>query len=141
MGGAKRIFATVPRHHSIHSFPMALRIRRVSQVAAGKHRIRGDINTLIVGDPGLAKSQFLKRGPEAVSMEPFDRGSRGQDRVPLKGTGPRTQVPCEKGGRAPSLFAVPLVLVLFHLSSPRFNPFQPARVHFLLGQVLAILNL
>lgn len=31
-----------------------------SKDIAGKHKVRGDINVLLLGDPGVAKSQFLK---------------------------------------------------------------------------------
>jgi len=40
----------------------------------GKHRIRGDLNTLIVGDPGLAKSQFLKYIEQTVPRAVYTTG-------------------------------------------------------------------
>merc|ERR1719265_1051078 len=57
------IASMAPSIYGMHHVKTAIALSLMSgqpKVAAGKHRIRGDINTLIVGDPGLAKSQFLK---------------------------------------------------------------------------------
>jgi DNA replication licensing factor MCM2 len=40
----------------------------------GKHRIRGDINVLLLGDPGTAKSQFLKYVEKATPRAVFTTG-------------------------------------------------------------------
>jgi DNA replication licensing factor MCM2 len=40
----------------------------------GKHRIRGDINVLLLGDPGTAKSQFLKYVEKTSSRAVFTTG-------------------------------------------------------------------
>jgi DNA replication licensing factor MCM2 len=44
------------------------------KTAAGRHRMRGDINALIVGDPGLAKSQFLKYIEQTSSRAVYTSG-------------------------------------------------------------------
>ncbi|KAJ9465720.1 DNA replication licensing factor MCM2 [Diplonema papillatum] len=44
------------------------------EVGDGKHRIRGDINVLLVGDPGCAKSQFLKYVEKTSSRAVFTTG-------------------------------------------------------------------
>lgn len=40
----------------------------------GKHRIRGDINCLLLGDPGTAKSQFLKYTEQLYHRVVFTTG-------------------------------------------------------------------
>ena len=39
-----------------------------------KHRVRGDINILLCGDPGTAKSQFLKYVEKTASRAVFTTG-------------------------------------------------------------------
>lgn len=40
----------------------------------GKHRLRGDINVLLLGDPGTAKSQFLKYVEKTAHRAVFATG-------------------------------------------------------------------
>lgn len=46
----------------------------VSKDVGGKHRIRGDINLLLLGDPGTAKSQFLKYVEKTANRAVFTTG-------------------------------------------------------------------
>lgn len=46
----------------------------VEIVAGGKHKLRGDINILLCGDPGTAKSQFLKYVEKAAQRAVFTTG-------------------------------------------------------------------
>ncbi|KFY22244.1 hypothetical protein V493_06728 [Pseudogymnoascus sp. VKM F-4281 (FW-2241)] len=46
----------------------------VSKVGQGKHKIRGDINVLLLGDPGTAKSQVLKYVEKTAHRAVFATG-------------------------------------------------------------------
>lgn len=43
-------------------------------ISGGKHKVRGDINVLLCGDPGTAKSQFLKYVEKVSSRAIFTTG-------------------------------------------------------------------
>lgn len=43
-------------------------------ISGEKHKIRGDINVLICGDPGTAKSQFLKYAEKIAPRAVFTTG-------------------------------------------------------------------
>ena len=46
----------------------------VCTYVGGKHKVRGDINVLVCGDPGTAKSQFLKYVEKTASRVVFTTG-------------------------------------------------------------------
>ena len=43
---------------------------------SGSHRLRGDINMLLLGDPGTAKSQFLKYVEKIAQRAVYTTGAR-----------------------------------------------------------------
>jgi DNA replication licensing factor MCM2 len=62
--GEKIIRSMAPSIYGHDDIKIALALSlfggEVKDDAKDKHRIRGDINVLLLGDPGTAKSQFLK---------------------------------------------------------------------------------
>ena len=56
----KSIAPSIYGHENIKTAIALSLFAGVSKDIGGKHRIRGDINVLLLGDPGTAKSQFLK---------------------------------------------------------------------------------
>ena len=61
--GQDIINSIAPSIHGHHYIKTALALAMFggeSKDVDQKHKIRGDINVLLLGDPGMAKSQFLK---------------------------------------------------------------------------------
>lgn len=47
-------------HHNVKTALALAMFGGEAKDIGGKHKVRGDINVLLLGDPGTAKSQFLK---------------------------------------------------------------------------------
>ncbi|ORY32125.1 DNA replication licensing factor cdc19 [Naematelia encephala] len=75
---AKRIFKSIaPSIYGHEDIKTALALSLFGGVPKDinrKHRIRGDINVLLLGDPGTAKSQFLKYVEKTASRAVFTTG-------------------------------------------------------------------
>lgn len=70
----KSIAPSIYGHTSIKTAIALSLFGGVSKDVGGKHRIRGDINVLLLGDPGTAKSQFLKYVEKTANRAVFATG-------------------------------------------------------------------
>ncbi|CAG9463626.1 unnamed protein product [Pedinophyceae sp. YPF-701] len=70
---ARSIAPSIFGHENI-KMALALALFGGEEKHDGKHRIRGDINVLLLGDPGVAKSQFLKYTEKTAQRAVFTTG-------------------------------------------------------------------
>ncbi|SPC66659.1 probable DNA replication licensing factor (nimQ) [Ustilago sp. UG-2017b] len=70
----KSIAPSIYGHEDIKTAIALTLFGGVPKDIGGKHRIRGDINVLLLGDPGTAKSQFLKYVEKTASRAVFTTG-------------------------------------------------------------------
>ena len=70
----KSMAPSIYGHQSIKTAIALSLFGGVSKDVGGKHRIRGDINVLLLGDPGTAKSQFLKYVEKTANRAVFATG-------------------------------------------------------------------
>ncbi|KAG8516967.1 DNA replication licensing factor MCM2 [Galemys pyrenaicus] len=78
MGASHRIFASIaPSIYGHEDIKRGLALALFGgepKNPGGKHKVRGDINVLLCGDPGTAKSQFLKYVEKVSSRAIFTTG-------------------------------------------------------------------
>lgn len=74
-GKAKNPGTHFPKYFVMINLEIAFNVVNFVFVWKGdKHKVRGDINILICGDPGTAKSQFLKYAEKISSRAVFTTG-------------------------------------------------------------------
>ncbi|ADM11528.2 DNA replication licensing factor Mcm6 [Encephalitozoon intestinalis ATCC 50506] len=71
---SQSMFPSIHGHYSIKNAILLLLVGGVGKKAEGGTSLRGDINVLLVGDPGTAKSQFLKQASSFLPRSVYTSG-------------------------------------------------------------------
>lgn len=78
LAGVKVVKSIAPSIYGHDSIKMALALALfggVEKQPTDSHRLRGDINVLLLGDPGTAKSQFLKYVEKTATRAVYTTGT------------------------------------------------------------------
>ncbi|KAF7684496.1 DNA replication licensing factor MCM6 [Astathelohania contejeani] len=71
---SQSLFPSIHGHFTIKNAILLMLVGGVSKQTAEGIKLRGDINVLLVGDPGTAKSQFLKQASTVLPRSVYTSG-------------------------------------------------------------------